>query len=72
MTPTTVVIVDATGDLAKRKLVPARYYLSSKGRLPENLRIVGSARSQHTDDSFRDYLWEGTREVGGLSVTRKE
>ena len=72
MTATTIVIIGATGDLAKRKLVPALYYLSTKGRLPENLRIVGSARTQHTDDSFRDYLWDATRKVGGLNVTREE
>ena len=67
-----VVIIGATGDLSKRKLVPALYYLHSKGRLPANLRIVGLARSDYNDETFREYMWDATRDIGGLSVTRGE
>ncbi|MEE9202753.1 MAG: hypothetical protein V3U31_06140 [Dehalococcoidia bacterium] len=42
---TTIVILDATGDLSQRKLVPALFNLRCKGRLPESLQIVGFAPS---------------------------
>ena len=69
---TTVVVVGATGDLARRKLLPALFNLACKGRLPSNLRVLGFARSQYTDDQFRDYMWSGVRQFGGLVVRRDE
>jgi glucose-6-phosphate 1-dehydrogenase len=54
--PTTIVIFGASGDLTARKLVPALYSNYRKGRLPENTRILGVARSPFTDDSFRDKM----------------
>jgi len=56
--PTTIVIFGASGDLTARKLVPALYSNYKKGRLPENTRILGVARSPFTDDSFRDKMRE--------------
>ena len=41
---TSIVILGATGDLAQRKLVPALFQLTCKGRLPTGMRIVGFAR----------------------------
>ena len=40
-----LVIFGASGDLTSRKLVPALYRLNCKGRLPDDLRIVGFSRS---------------------------
>lgn len=51
---TTIVIFGATGDLTQRKLIPALFNLYRKDRLPANFHIVGSARTGHTDESFRD------------------
>jgi glucose-6-phosphate 1-dehydrogenase len=51
--PLTVVIVGATGDLTARKLVPALFALFCKGRLPEETRVVGVARSELDDAAFR-------------------
>ena len=48
-----LVIFGATGDLNKRKLIPALYHLHLSRRLPEGLLIVGSARSAVSDDDFR-------------------
>ena len=48
--PTTVVIFGASGDLTRRKLIPALFNLYRKGRLPANTRIVGFARRPWTDD----------------------
>src|SRR5690242_16899797 len=54
--PLTVVIFGASGDLTARKLVPALFNLALKGRLPEETRVLGVARSDYTDTSFRDHL----------------
>ncbi|WP_445262339.1 hypothetical protein, partial [Pseudomonas sp. EA_5y_Pfl2_R50] len=43
----------ATGDLAQRMLLPSLYGLHADGLLPEGLTITGTARSEHTDASFR-------------------
>ena len=69
---TTIVIAGATGDLTRRKLVPALFNLRCKGRLPEGVSIVGFARSSYSDDQFRELMWEGTRESAELSVRREE
>ncbi len=53
---TTLIIFGATGDLTARKLAPSLFRLAKKGRLPEELRILGCARSPLTDDAFRDRL----------------
>ena len=52
--PTTLVIFGASGDLAKRKLLPAIYNLAHEGALPERFNLIGSARSEWSDDEFRD------------------
>ena len=42
--PCIVVIFGASGDLTKRKLLPALYHLEQAGNLPENFAVVGVAR----------------------------
>ncbi|MDA1096454.1 MAG: glucose-6-phosphate dehydrogenase [Chloroflexi bacterium] len=69
---TTLVIVGATGDLSKRKLLPALFNLWCKGRLPANLSIVGFSRSDLSDDAFRELMWTGSREFGELAAQRQE
>lgn len=69
---TTIVIFGATGDLTRRKLVPALFNLACKDRLPPDLRILGMARSPHSDAEFREFLWTGAREFGELAVRRDE
>ena len=70
--PTTVVIIGASGDLTRRKLIPALFYLGSKGRLPPGLRIIGYSRTDFSEDGFREYMWEGARDLGNLNVRREE
>ena len=55
---TTLVIYGASGDLTRRKLVPALASLHSKGRLPRDLQILGVARSDLNDEEFRAVLAE--------------
>jgi glucose-6-phosphate 1-dehydrogenase len=52
--PTTLVIFGASGDLAKRKLLPAIYNLAHEGALPERFNLIGCARSEWSDDEFRE------------------
>jgi glucose-6-phosphate 1-dehydrogenase len=52
--PTTLVIFGASGDLAKRKLLPAIYNLAHEGQLPERFNLIGCARSEWSDDEFRE------------------
>lgn len=47
-----LVIFGITGDLAKRKLLPALYHLHSKKLLPENFRVVGVSRSEVSVDEI--------------------
>jgi glucose-6-phosphate 1-dehydrogenase len=56
--PTTMVIFGASGDLAKRKLLPAIYNLAHEGALPERFNLIGCARSEWSDDEFRSVARE--------------
>ena len=49
----TLLLFGATGDLARRMLLPSLYGLDSDGLLPVDLRIVGTARTELSDDDFR-------------------
>ena len=69
---TTVVIIGGTGDLAQRKLVPALFTLACKGRLPRGLRVFAFARRDYSDDRYREYMWNGAREIGDLAARRDE
>src|SRR4030095_15170903 len=57
-----LVIFGASGDLTQRKLVPSLYNLALEKRLPERFAVVGYARSEMTDESFRDKMREAVKE----------
>ena len=59
--PSTVVLFGASGDLTKRKLVPALYNLERDGLLPSKLLIVGVARRDKSDADFREEMKEGVK-----------
>jgi glucose-6-phosphate 1-dehydrogenase len=69
---TTIVIMGATGDLAQRKLLPALFELRCNGGCPADLRIVGFARTELTDEAFREYMWKGVQEFGTLAIHKSE
>src|SRR4051794_26963720 len=54
--PTVLVIFGASGDLAKRKLLPAVYEMAREKLLPEKFALVGYARSPMSDEEFRKEL----------------
>ena len=62
--PCALVIFGASGDLTRRKLFPALYSLALRQMLPERFGIVGVARSQETDDEFRERMKEAVQEFG--------
>jgi glucose-6-phosphate 1-dehydrogenase len=54
--PCVLVIFGASGDLTERKLMPALYSLAFRGLLPEHFAVVGAARSELSDDGFREAM----------------
>jgi len=57
-----VTIFGASGDLTKRKLIPALYNLALEKRLPERLAVVGYARSEMSHEAFREKMREAVQE----------
>src|SRR5258708_471905 len=57
-----MVIFGATGDLTKRKLMPALYRLAYERRLPSSFAIVGNSRTPLTDDEFREKMHEAVKQ----------
>ena len=56
--PCAVVIFGANGDLAKRRLLPALYRLFAERRLPAGFAVLGTSRTEISDDQFRDKMRE--------------
>ena len=54
--PCTIVIFGASGDLTARKLIPALYHLTKDKQMPPTFRIIGFARREKTDESWRQEL----------------
>ncbi len=50
------VIFGASGDLTRRKLLPALYNLAESGLLPESFAVIGVARPRQSDDEFRSEM----------------
>lgn len=59
--PTTVILFGATGDLARRKLLPGMIHLWRSGLLPD-LQVVGTALHDHSRESFIDFAREAIAE----------
>jgi glucose-6-phosphate 1-dehydrogenase len=62
--PCVLVVFGASGDLTRRKIFPALYSLASRRLLPENFAVVGVARTEWTDDEFRERMEHAVREFG--------
>jgi glucose-6-phosphate 1-dehydrogenase len=54
--PCSIVIFGASGDLTARKLIPALYHLFKERQLPAAFRVIGVARREKTDASWREEL----------------
>ncbi len=53
-----IVVVGASGDLARKKIYPALFALYCQGLLPEQFNVVGFARSKSSDEEFRKRVTE--------------
>jgi glucose-6-phosphate 1-dehydrogenase len=62
--PCILVIFGASGDLTKRKLFPALYSLAYRRLLPEKFAVVGIARTEETDEEFRERMKEAVEQFG--------
>ena len=60
--PCVIVIFGASGDLTRRKLVPALFDLFTRGRLPPHMAILGVSRSHLSDEAFRERLETSAKE----------
>src|SRR5712692_485007 len=64
-----IVLFGATGDLAKRKLIPGLFHLGVSGLLPEQFRIIGTSRKPLGDDQFRALARAAVDEFGRHEAT---
>ena len=65
--PCTIVIFGASGDLTVRKLIPALYHLYTEGQMPASFRVVGFARREKTDESWREEMRVGIEKYSRTS-----
>jgi glucose-6-phosphate 1-dehydrogenase len=65
--PHLIVLFGATGDLAKRKLLPAFLHLLESGLVPD-LRLIGVARTEYADEEFRTFAEQAIREFSKRPV----
>ncbi len=56
--PCSIIIFGASGDLTARKLIPAFYHLCRDKQMPASFRVIGFARRDKTDESWRNELRE--------------
>src|SRR4051794_3558492 len=69
--PTTLVIFGGTGDLAKRKLLPAIYNLAHEGALPERFNLIGVSRGEMSDEEFQQTARESITEFSRREADEK-
>ena len=69
---TSLIIFGASGDLTRRKLMPALCNLYSKGRIRRELRIVGVARADLTTAEYREFIHREMLETGGFQPNQEE
>ena len=62
-----IVIFGASGDLTRRKLIPALYHLFKNNQLPEKFSVLGVSRTELDDDSFREAMRRNLAEKEGAN-----
>ncbi|TCD00683.1 glucose-6-phosphate dehydrogenase [Pedobacter frigidisoli] len=72
LNPTIFVIFGGTGDLNKRKLAPALYNLFIEGYMPEKFAIIGTGRTEFTDDSYKTALEDAVNEFSRTGKVKKD
>jgi glucose-6-phosphate 1-dehydrogenase len=69
--PCVMVIFGATGDLTKRKLFPALYYLAKDGFLPDNFAIIGVGRQELSGEKFTKQILADLKSFVGKEIDKK-
>ncbi len=69
--PVTVILFGATGDLAKRKLIPGMLHLFQSGLL-DDMRVVGTSLDDLSTDEFRDLALTAIREFSTRKLTEAD
>src|SRR3989442_4497416 len=64
-----IVLFGASGDLARRKLLPGLFHLNEAGLMPNRFRIVGTSRNAMTDHAFRDLARAAIEEFGRVPLS---
>jgi len=70
--PCTIVIFGASGDLTKRKLLPALYNLKALKLLPENFAVIGVAVTDSNDEIFRSQITSDIKQFATRPVDNDE
>src|SRR3984893_8506502 len=70
--PCTIVIFGASGDLSRRKLVPALYGLAAQNCLARRFAIIGFARSPMTDEAFQQSAVESVKKFADANTLREQ
>src|SRR6218665_194460 len=72
LNPTIFVIFGGTGDLNKRKLAPALYNLYTEGYMPAKFSIIGTGRTEFTDEKYQKELLHSVNEFSRNGKVKKE
>jgi glucose-6-phosphate 1-dehydrogenase len=64
-----LVVLGATGDLTRRKLLPALAESERRGMLPEGTRVLAVARKDLTDEAYRAFADEALQEHAGVATS---
>src|ERR1700720_70903 len=69
--PCTIVIFGASGDLSRRKLVPALYGLAAQNCLARRFAIIGFARTPMTDEAFQQSAVDSVKKFADANTLRE-
>lgn len=70
--PCCIVVFGASGDLTKRKLMPALYNLKALKLLPENFALIGVAVTESNDDQYREKITSDIKQFATRDVDNAE
>jgi len=68
--PSSLIIFGVTGDLSRKKLMPAVYDLANRGLLPPGFALIGFARRDWEDQDFEQVVYEAVKQYSPPSSTR--
>jgi glucose-6-phosphate 1-dehydrogenase len=71
ISPQVIVLFGATGDLARRKLLPGLAHLATSALAPD-LRVIGTSLEEFSDDEFRSFAQQAVMEFGHHPMTTEQ